>query len=656
MRDSLCVWVRLQELYREGSRYLTRLSSTHNADKLIWVGIALTLTIGLFIRTAEAIQLNGIVTDGSNPVPGARVRPQGKSMFVLTDSNGLFELTTPDEPLANYTVTAGKEGWITGGAKVSPKTTYTTIVMRKIPDTDNPNYNFITPHKSTVDLRLDNTKLTSLRIGSHTTFKESCNLCHFEPSCYLCHREIYKQWSVSQHARAVTNQWTQNMYSGTDANGVPGVGPGYKLDFPGQTGDCADCHAPSAAIRAPGNTDLAVVNHRGTVAFPTVVGSKTIQQMELERAAGSVDADGVHCDFCHKIKEVTVNDKAGVNGSISMYRPAKTDENTKRQADGRLPPIFAYGPFDDVVDFSSTSEMAITSPMVASYNPVYSTSEYCSACHQHRNEHGMPFMDTYREWKESPYAKLGIECQDCHMKPDQEIGYGTVVNGDAEKFWTPLEFRDVSTISRHDFPGAQPSLVQNAAAFSIEAIADKGELNIDISVRNVNAGHYLPSGITIRNMLLLVTPITETGDTLVYTGSNRVPAYGGIGEFSKGNYSGYPGKGFALVFGDDKGVSPVMDWQATKMIEDTRLKPRGSSSSQYTFKLPSSGQKIDIHTKLIYRRAFKPLADIKKWTQEDIIVTSDVTTVTNEPKMGSVTGSTVLSLYNRVMSKLIGIL
>ena len=375
--------------------YLSSRFNRYRVNCLVRIIAFLSIT---FCSNANAIQLNGIVTDGSNPVPGARVRPQGKATFVLTDSKGFFELSTPDEPLANYTVTAGKEGWISGGASVSPKTTFTTIVIRKVPDTIDSNYNFITPHKSTVDLRLDEAALSSLRIGSHTTFKESCNLCHFEPTCYLCHRDIYQQWSGSQHARSVTNQWTQNMYSGTDANGVPGVGPGYKLDFPGKTGDCADCHAPSAAIRAPGNTDLAVVNYRGTVAYPTVIGNKSIQQMDLERAAGSVDADGVHCDFCHKIKEVKVNDKAGVHGSLVMTLPTKTVDNAQRKSDGRLPPIFAYGPFDDVVGFSSTSQMAITSPMVASYNPVYATSEYCSACHQHRNEHGMPFMDTYREW------------------------------------------------------------------------------------------------------------------------------------------------------------------------------------------------------------------------------------------------------------------
>jgi hypothetical protein len=584
-------------------------------------------------REAWAIQLSGVVTDGRNPVPGARVRVHGKSQFVLTDAKGRFELSTSDDPPADYVVTAGKEGWINNGVKISPNTSYTTIILQKVPDGDDPGYEFITPHKSIVDLREDPATLSSLRVSSHTTFKESCNLCHFEPTCYLCHRDLYTQWSTSQHARAVTNPWTQNMYNGTDAEGNENVGPGYRLDFPDKPGECADCHAPTAALRAPGNTDLKVVYNRGVIAYPTLIGYKSIDRARLERKAGSVDADGVHCDFCHKVKSVEVNEKAGVNGSITMARLEIKDEYEKRTSEGRLPPMFVYGPFDDVIGFSTTSASAITSPMVASYNPVYKSSDYCSACHQHRNEHGLPFMDTYQEWKDSPYAALGVQCQDCHMKPDNGLGYGTVVNGDAEKFWTPLEFRDISAVRRHDFPGATKNMVKNAATLAIEAVANQGVLTVKVNVRNVNTGHHLPSGITIRNLLLLVTPVTAGGDTLQYTGNQRVPAYGGTGPVETGHYAGYPGKGFALVFGDDKGNTHVMDWQATRIVEDTRIKARGSDVSVYTFALPPRAGRVEIQTKLIYRRAFKPLADQKKWKMEDMIVASDATIV--EPKQGT---------------------
>ena len=95
---------------------------------------------------ARAVQISGVVTDGSNPIPGARVRLHGATTFEVTDSQGRFMLTTPGEAVAAIVIAAGKEGWINGGVKISPKVSYATIVLKKVPDVDDPHYTFITPH------------------------------------------------------------------------------------------------------------------------------------------------------------------------------------------------------------------------------------------------------------------------------------------------------------------------------------------------------------------------------------------------------------------------------------------------------------------------------------------------------------------------------
>ncbi|MBT5876108.1 MAG: hypothetical protein HOH43_21960 [Candidatus Latescibacteria bacterium] len=604
--------------------------------------------------SAIAVEVDGVVTDGRTPIDGARVRVHGQIDFTVTDSEGRFSLSSPVDALGAVVVTAGKMGWINGGVKITASTSFTTIVLEKLPDDDDPDYEFITPHKSLVDLRHNEPKLNSLRVKSHAKFKESCNLCHFEPTCYLCHRDIYNQWSQSHHAQAVTNPWLQDMYNGTDAEGNENVGPGFRIDFPDEEGECADCHAPTAALKAPGKTDLKVVYNRGIVAYPIEIGYKSFEQKERERQAGSVDATGIHCDFCHKIKNVEVNDRAGVNGAIEMHRLTLKDE--KREAEGRLPMIFAYGPYDDVINFSPVSNAAVTSPMVASYNPIYTQSEYCSSCHQHQNEFGMPFMDTYREWEASVYNEAGIECQSCHMKPDYDLGRGTFVNGDAEKFWTPVEARDLSTVKRHDFLGGAEEMVKNSATLAISAVADTSGISVDISIKNVSAGHHLPSGITLRNMLLLVTATDATGDTLAYTGSERVPDYGGIGAMEDGNYAGYPGRGFALIFGDDEGNEQVMDWQATRIVSDTRIPAKEVDQSAYRFVLSNPNQPISIHTKLIYRRAFKELADEKKWELIDITVAEDTTEIDPSLRLSKNTPSVRLSLEARFKQLLAALL
>ena len=604
----------------------------------------------LIILDSMALQVSGVVTDGKDPVSGVRVRHHGARDFVVTDSKGRFTLNIVEEPVQQYAITAGKEGWINGGVLIDPATSYTTIVIKKVPDEDDTSYDFITPHKSLVDLREEPEELERLRNSTHTGFEEGCNLCHFEPTCYLCHRDLYDQWASSQHAKGVTNPWTLNLYDGTDADGNENVGPGFRLDFPDEAGECADCHAPTAAVNSPGKTDLKVVYNR-SLAYPTEREYKTLERMEYETLAGSVDAAGISCDFCHKIQNVDVNEHAGINGSITLHRPRMDEDRENRLVKGKMHPIFVYGPYDDVINFTPLPGAAQTSPMVASYNPIYTSSDYCSACHQHKNKHGLPFMDTYREWKESPYSAMGIECQDCHMEPEPD-GYelGSFVNGDAEKFWTPISSRDPSTVKTHSFPGATEGLLANAATLAIDAIVANDELTVTIDVRNVNTGHHIPSGITIRNMLLLVTPVLSNGDTLQYKGDQRVPIYGGEGNLSEGNFAGYPGKGFALVFGDDNGNSHVMDWQATRIIEDTRITAREVDRSVYKFDLPAGSDRVDIYSNLIYRRAFKPLADLKKWTQKDMTVASDVTTVRPVKIMKATVPSDGLSLRNRIRS------
>jgi len=54
--------------------------------------------------------------------------------------------------------------------------------------------------------------------------------------------------------------------------------------------------------------------------------------------------------------------------------------------------------------------------------PAFTTSEFCSSCHQFEADgfalNGKLLENTYEEWKASPSAARGVQCQDCHM-PDR---------------------------------------------------------------------------------------------------------------------------------------------------------------------------------------------------------------------------------------------
>jgi len=101
----------------------------------------------------------------------------------------------------------------------------------------------------------------------------------------------------------------------------------------------------------------------------------------------------------------------------------------------------------------------------------------------------------------------------------------------------------------------------------------------------------------------------------------KVPTWGGVGDPQKGYYSGLPGKAFAKVLAELwTEVSPTgAYWNQTRLVSDNRLAAFASDTSRYAFSAVSTG-KMKISVRLIYRRAFRLLADQKGWQIPDILM------------------------------------
>ena len=114
----------------------------------------------------------------------------------------------------------------------------------------------------------------------------------------------------------------------------PYFGPGYKLDFPNTSGNCASCHAPMAAVNDPYNTNPLLID--------------------------GVDKEGISCDFCHKILDVKLNFSTG-NPNQNM--PGVLSYDLRRPFDGNQ---FFSGPYDDVA------------PGEDVYSSIQKQSQYCT--------------------------------------------------------------------------------------------------------------------------------------------------------------------------------------------------------------------------------------------------------------------------------------
>jgi hypothetical protein len=83
----------------------------------------------------------------------------------------------------------------------------------------------------------------------------------------------------------------------------------------------------------------------------------------------------------------------------------------------------------------------------------------CAPCHEYRNSLGFAVLSTYSEWKASPHAKAGKQCQTCHMSRVA----GDVVDPKVQR-------STLAKINLHQMPGSH----------SIDA----GKLNVKMEVAN----------------------------------------------------------------------------------------------------------------------------------------------------------------------------
>jgi hypothetical protein len=408
-----------------------------------------------------------------------------------------------------------------------------------------------------------------------------------EPStcASFCHTEQLAQWENTPMANAGFNTWVHDIYDGSGTPGGMGgfvyvrdsVHAGSNLNS-----ECASCHQPQHWLENP---DTALLNPPGIP--PSGV------------------AHGISCEICHKIANV---DESRINfpglypGAVSMTRPAQAGHQVQ------------YGVLRDV-DFN------VPGTMEPSYQPQL-VAEVCGACHQDKNDlHGNGQFDgitsepTYTEWADSPYGDPASAhyqtCVDCHMPA---VSGGRVCQA------IPPPARDPDAVRSHQILGTTPEYLENAVELTLNTRVTNGELIVDADIYNHATGHHVPTGVTIRNMILLVEAWDADNGSpeqpLSYTGTQRVHELGGVGDPSQGYYANLPGKFFAKINHDASGNGPTFFTDATGITSDNRIPALSHDLSQYRFQVPPSTRQVQVRARLIYRRSFRFLLDAKGW-QED---------------------------------------
>ncbi|MBM3124741.1 MAG: carboxypeptidase regulatory-like domain-containing protein [Chloroflexi bacterium] len=531
---------------------------------------------------ASGGSITGVVLDSQGaPVPQATVRIQATTNETKTDEDGRFVLVGLEEGTA-LTVSAWKQDYYCAKAEtVLPPAGDVPLTLRLYQTNDNPDYQWIPPTG--------------------------------ENSCYSCKPGVTQVWLDNDaHGKSASNIRYLTMYNGTDIHGnqspltrygysrdygriplrpdpnQPYFGPGYKLDFSDTAGNCAACHNAGAAVDLPYGIDP-------------------------NRVSG-VESFGIHCDYCHKIADVRLNLQNGLPypnmpGVLSqdIRRPFPEDEDRYQ--------LF-FGSFDDD-----------NVPQEDTFLPLIKESQFCAPCH-----FGV-FWDTviynsFGEWLDSPYSEpqTGKTCQQCHMPVPTMLDGQPLTNVAPDKGGVE---RDPMTIPAHTFPGAANlELLQNSVTMTASARRIEDQILVEVEILNDKTGHHIPTDSPLRQMILLVQAESLDGKPLELIQGSTVPDWGGLGDPAEGYYAGLPGKGYAKILMELwTEITPSgAYWNPTRVLSDNRIPAMDSDTTTYIFSAPPDGRS-NIRVRLLYRRAFKELMDLKDWDVPDIVMEEVVRTL-----------------------------
>ncbi|GAB4480271.1 MAG: hypothetical protein OHK0044_28170 [Burkholderiaceae bacterium] len=188
-------------------------------------------------------------------------------------------------------------------------------------------------------------------------------------------------------------------------------------------------------------------------------------------------------------------------------------------------------------------------------------------------------------------------------------------------------------VHSHAFPGARdPAMLQRAVDLKLDVRVDSGQLIVATQAENVGARHPVPGSGPIRNVILKIDATDAKGRALAFVGDPKLlpPPLAGLGnpqtkQRDDQDRAGLPGRFYAKVL---RGVHPktgqpqvaVPGFVADGIAFDTTLKPGQPDAAEYRFALPSNadeGEVVNVTARLVYRWAFKPVADRKLWKIED---------------------------------------
>ncbi len=217
------------------------------------------------------------------------------------------------------------------------------------------------------------------------------------------------------------------------------------------------------------------------------------------------------------------------------------------------------------------------------YSEFHTRSDFCGTCHNVTHPfNNVPIERTYDEWLESSYAKDGVDCQTCHMKTYE--GKAAIMGPER------------SDIASHAFTGGNSTVLSHlgseyAADMAREFLRSAAEIEfvnlnpslksgtnnrITVKVKNVGAGHKLPTGFPEGREIWVDFAITDSLGNEIYR----------LGKIQNGKTEPNT-RNFKVHLGDKNGNEvAIAVWDVTHIISDNRILPKGYGLAEFDVYLP----------------------------------------------------------------------
>ncbi|MDQ6955212.1 MAG: multiheme c-type cytochrome [Mariprofundaceae bacterium] len=245
-------------------------------------------------------------------------------------------------------------------------------------------------------------------------------------ACAQCHQEQFNAWRDSRHAHA---------YSAGLVGQFPGMGHG-------EGNACLVCHAPLAEqlYRDAGDMQATL--------------STLLQHPEGFSRNADLDSTKAQLPLRH----------AGVTCAVCHVRQGRR-----------------FGPPRRGSALVGALNGAAHDGFIASKD--FEQSQLCASCHQFPQSYainGKPLENTVFEWKQSRFARQGIQCQNCHM-PDRKHAFKGIHDVDMVRSGLQFELKKISTgaaltITSVHIGHAFPSYVTPKVLVKAEALDGQGEI------------------------------------------------------------------------------------------------------------------------------------------------------------------------------------